>query len=205
MGFYSEVILPKFLDSSMSQKEFEDKRSEVLAKAKGMVLEIGSGSGLNFKHYPNTVTKVYALDNNPGMQKLAQKKVSASTFPIEFVSLSSEQLPFEAETFDTVVSTWTLCSIDEVEKALGEIRRVLKPDGKFIFIEHGLAPDPKTQVWQHRLTPIQKKLVGNCRLDRAMRELIEGQAFKIEAIKEYYVEKVPKITGYLYEGIATRA
>lgn len=204
MGFYSEVVLPKLLNSSMSQKVFELKRPQVLAKAKGVVLEIGSGSGLNFKYYPSTVAKVFGLDNNPGMNKLARKNASTAPVSIEIVTHNGEQLPFDVETFDTVVSTWTLCSIDRVERTLNEIRRVLKPDGKFIFIEHGLAPDTKTQVWQRRLTPIQKKLAGNCHLDRPIRQLIESQAFKIEAIKEYYWEKEPKITGYTYEGVACR-
>lgn len=189
----------------MSQKEFEKQRPLVLAQARGVVLEIGSGSGLNFKYYPATASKVYALDPNPGMQKLARKNAQTARLPIELVTQNGEQLPYENETFDTVVSTWTLCSIEGIEKALGEIRRVLKPRGRFVFIEHGLSPDARTCAWQRRLTPLQKKLAGNCHLDRAIRDIIENQAFRLDELNEYYIEKIPKLVGYTYQGIARPA
>jgi ubiquinone/menaquinone biosynthesis C-methylase UbiE len=189
----------------MSQAEFEVKRRKVIAKATGKVLEIGAGSGLNFKYYGANSSKVYALDNNPGMQKLATRRASIAPIAIELVTQSGEQLPFEDESFESVVSSWSLCSIERVEQALREIRRVLKPGGKFIFIEHGLCPDKGKQVWQHRLTPLQKRLAGNCHLDRPIPQLIEGQGLRIETLEEYYLEGIPKLAGYTYEGVASRA
>lgn len=205
MGFYSNRILPRILDSSMSGKELAVHRLETLAGAKGEVLEIGFGSGLNLPYYPETVSHITAVDINPGMEKLARKKIAASSIPIEFLIINGEQLPFKDQSFDAVVSTWTLCSIERVAQALGEIRRVLKTDGKFIFIEHGLSPEARTQKWQHRLTPLQKKLAGNCHLNRSIRTLIEDQGFTIEQLKEYYLEKVPRISGYFYQGFASRS
>jgi ubiquinone/menaquinone biosynthesis C-methylase UbiE len=189
----------------MSGKELAAHRTETLAVAKGEVLEIGFGSGLNLAYYPQTVSRITAVDINPGMEKLARKKIAASSIPVEFLLIDGEQLPFKDQSFDTVVSTWTLCSIEGVAQALREIRRVLKADGKFIFIEHGLSPELKTQKWQHRLNPIQKKLAGNCHLNRAIRPLIEGQGFTIEQLKEYYLDNVPRLAGYFYQGFASRS
>jgi ubiquinone/menaquinone biosynthesis C-methylase UbiE len=205
MGFYSNIILPRILDSAMSGKELAAHRLETLAEAKGEVLEIGFGSGLNLPYYPETVSHITAVDINPGMKKLAHKKIAASSIPVEFLIINGEQLPFKDQSFDAVVSTWTLCSIERVAQALGEIRRVLKADGKFIFIEHGLNPEVKMQKWQHRLNPIQKKLAGNCHLNRSISSLIEGQGFTIEQLKEYYLEKVPRVAGYFYQGFASRS
>ena len=203
MGFYSKVILPKLLNSSMADKSLDEHRRKTLAGATGEVLEVGFGSGLNLPFYPPTVRHLTAVEVNPGMEKLARKMIAASTIPVDFKLINGEELPFKDHSFDTVVSTWTLCSIERVDQALREIRRVLKPDGKFIFIEHGLSPDLKTQRWQHRLNGIQQKLAGNCHLDRPIPGLIEGQGFKIEKLEEYYLENTPKFLSYFSRGVAS--
>lgn len=204
MGFYATRILPGIMNASMSDKHFEEHRHKTLAGVSGKVLEIGFGSGLNLPHYPTAVKHLTAVEVNPGMEKLARKMMVGAAFPVEFLLVNGEQLPFPDQSFDTVVSTWTLCSIDRVDRALAEIRRVLKPDGKFIFVEHGLSPETKTQRWQHRLNGIQKKMAGNCHLDRPIRTLIEAQGFKIEQLTEQHIEKLPKVVGYFSQGSASR-
>lgn len=204
MGFYSRVIVPRFMDRAMSGPEFAEYRKQVLGEAQGEVLEIGFGTGLNLAYYPRTVQKISTVDPNPGMNSLALKKIKASHIQVEQHIMSSEQLPFADGSFDTIVSTWTLCSIGKVEQALREMRRVLKPEGRFLFIEHGLSPDPKVQVWQHRLTPLQKKLADGCHFDRNIKQLIEQQGFHFQSLKEFYVEGFPKYSGYMYQGSATR-
>lgn len=204
MGFYSRIILPRILDRALSQPESAIFRKQVLDEASGEVLEIGFGTGLNLPYYPPTVQKISTADPNPGMNSLASKKIKASHIPVEQHLMSSEQLPFDNESFDTIVSTWTLCSITKVEQALQEIRRVLKPEGRFLFIEHGLSRDPKIQTWQHRLTPLQKKLLGGCHLDRDIKQLIKEQGFQFQNIKEFYAEGFPKTSGYMYQGKAVR-
>lgn len=205
MGFYTNKILPKLLNSAMADKSLESFRPTVLAKARGETLEIGFGGGLNLPFYPKAVTRLTAVDINPGMDKLARKAVADAPLKVDLRVINGEELPFEAGSFDTVVSTWTLCSISRIDKALSEIRRVLRPDGQFIFIEHGLSPDAKVQKWQRRLTPLQKRLAGNCHLDRPIKSLIESQGFKIGELSEFYIEKGPKVAGYFYQGIALPA
>ena len=202
MGFYSKTILPKLLNTSMADKSLEEFRPKVLAKARGHVLEIGFGSGLNLPFYPKNVARLTAVDINPGMEKFARKVMADSPVKVELLVINGEELPFEDQSFDTVVSTWTLCSIEKIDQALREVRRVLRPDGQFIFIEHGLSPDAKVQKWQRRLNPFQKKLAGNCHLDRPIRSLIENQGFKIGELSEFYINKGPKVAGYFYQGIA---
>lgn len=187
----------------MSGPDFAEYRKQVLGEARGEVLEIGFGTGLNLAYYPRSVQKISTVDPNPGMNSLALKKIKASQIPVEQHIMSSEQLPFADGSFDTIVSTWTLCSIGNVEQALREIRRVLKPEGRFLFIEHGLSPDPKVQVWQHRLTPLQKRLAAGCHFDRNIKQLIEQQGFHFQSLKEFYVKDSPKYSGYMYQGSAT--
>ena len=161
------------------------------------------GTGLNLIHYPENINKITAIDPNPGMNRLAQKRIENSDITVDDHLLNSENLPFLDNSFDSVVSTWTLCSIGKVDKAISEIYRVLKPNGKFYFIEHGLSNEPKIQVWQNRLTPIQKIIADGCHLNRNIQKIVENQ-FKILIIEEFYAENVPKIMGYYYQGIATK-
>ncbi|WP_421657283.1 class I SAM-dependent methyltransferase [Leptothermofonsia sp. ETS-13] len=169
----------------------------------GDVLEIGFGTGLNLAYYPNSVKKITTVDVNPGMRSLAQKRIQASAIAVDHRVLNSEHLPMPDHSFDSVVSTWTLCSIANVEQALKEIYRVLKPGGQFFFVEHGLSNDPKIQVWQNRLTPIQKVIADGCHLNRNIRQLIENQ-FDSVRIEQFYADNFPKIVGYLSKGVAIK-
>ncbi|PMB15880.1 SAM-dependent methyltransferase [Fischerella thermalis CCMEE 5205] len=204
MGFYSQKILPYLIDWSLSDPSLAKYRQEVLANVEGEVLEIGFGSGVNLSYYPEHIHKIITVDVNPGIHALAQKRIQASSITVDHHILSGENLPMADHTFNSVVSTWTLCSIENVEQALKEIYRVLKPGGRFFFIEHGLSNEPNVQVWQNRLTPLQKIIAGGCHLNRNIRQLLENQ-FDTVSLEEFYAEKTPKIIGYLYKGIATKA
>ncbi|MDY6786027.1 MAG: class I SAM-dependent methyltransferase [Cyanobacteriota bacterium] len=204
MNFYSNVIFPRLLDLSMSSATLASYRQEILANAEGEVLEVGFGTGLNLPHYPPTVRKIVAIDPNPSMKPLAQKRIDASNIEVEFCQLSGESLPMDDNRFDTAVSTWTLCSIPQIQQALSEIYRVLKPGGRFFFVEHGLSPDRAIATWQHRLNPIQKRIGNGCHINRNIEEAIARANFRIERVERQYLENTPKILGYLYKGVATR-
>jgi ubiquinone/menaquinone biosynthesis C-methylase UbiE len=204
MNIYSQLIFSTLIDRVMSGENFTNYRRKVLADAVGSVLEIGFGTGLNLAYYPQgRVEKITTIDVNSGMNKLAQKRIAASSIEVDFQVLNGEKLPMADDTFDTVVSTWTLCSIKQVETAIAEIHRVLKPGGKFLFIEHGLSNEPNIQTWQRRLTPIQKVIGDGCHLDRSIRLLIAKQFNNLE-IQEFYSPDTPKIGGYFYQGIAIK-
>jgi ubiquinone/menaquinone biosynthesis C-methylase UbiE len=204
MNIYSRLIFPTLIDRVMSGDDFVSYRREILADAIGSVLEIGFGTGLNLAHYPSDkVQKITTIDVNPGMNRLAQTRIATSSISVDYQVLNGEKLPMADATFDTVVSTWTLCSIQQVELAISEIYRVLKPGGKFLFIEHGLSNEPKIQTWQHRLTPIQKIIADGCHLDREIKSLIAVQ-FANLTVKEFYTPNKPKIGAYFYQGIATK-
>jgi ubiquinone/menaquinone biosynthesis C-methylase UbiE len=204
MNIYSRLIFPTLIDRVMSGADFANYRREILADATGEVLEIGFGTGLNLAYYPSDkIQKITTIDVNPGMNQLAQKRIAISPIEVDYQVLNGEKLPMADATFDTVVSTWTLCSIKDVEPAIAEIYRVLKPGGKFIFIEHGLSREPQIQTWQHRLTPIQRIIADGCHLDRAIKSLISNQFANLD-IKEFYAPNKPKIGGYFYQGIAIK-
>ena len=203
MGFYSQVMLPRLLDWSMSNPRFSEYRKEVLSQVSGNILEIGFGTGLNLPHYPDRIGNLTTIDANPGMNRLAQKRIQASSIQIDNKVLNGEELPMADNTFDRVVSTWTLCSIANVDQALKEIHRVLKPGGKFFFIEHGLSDDPKVQIWQNRLTPLQKVLADGCHLNRHIEQLVT-KYFSIVTMEKFYEPSIPKIGGYMYKGAATK-
>jgi len=203
MGLYSQIIFPRVLDWVMSDSVLTQYRQEVLSEVSGEVLEIGFGTGLNLPHYPEPIQKLTAIDPNSGMNALARKRIQSSRIIVANRVLNGENLPMDDNSFDSVVSTWTLCSIAKVEQALLEIHRVLKPGGKFFFIEHGLSDDPKVQVWQHRLTPLQKIIADGCHLDRNMKKLVENQ-FEVLKLEQFYMEETPKFAGYMYKGVATK-
>ncbi|GAB4373616.1 MAG: class I SAM-dependent methyltransferase [Elainellaceae cyanobacterium] len=204
MGFYSQKLFPYLLDWAMSDSAFGQYRQELLADAKGDVLEIGFGTGLNLSYYPDQIQQLVAIDANPGMNSLARKRVQASSLTVDHRVLNGEQLPLADHAFDTVVSTWTLCSIAKVEQALQEIYRVLKPGGKFLFIEHGLSPDPGVQAWQNRLNPIQNVIADGCHLNRNIGQLVKAH-FDTVTLEEFYAKNTLKIAGYFYKGRATKA
>ena len=203
MGFYSNFIIPYGIDIVMSGSPLSEYRQKLLENVSGEILEIGFGTGLNLPYYPDSVTKITTIDPNPGMQKLARSRIAASNIEVDFQVLNGESLPMADASFDSVVCTWTLCSIARVEQAIAEVHRLLKPKGKFFFIEHGLSKDTQIQVWQNRLTPIQKVIADGCHLNRNIKHIIE-QEFSNVAIEQFYVPKLPKVIGYMYQGIATK-
>lgn len=204
MSFYSQVILPRCLDWAMSDIVLTKYRQEVLSEVSGEVLEVGFGTGLNLPHYPKKINKLTTIDANSGMNNLAKKRIQSSNINVDNRVLNGENLPMADNTFDSVVSTWTLCSIANVDQALKEIYRVLKPTGKFFFIEHGLSDEPSVQVWQHRLTPLQKIIGDGCHLNRNIKLLVENR-FDIVNLQQFYVSKLPKVGSYMYKGVATKA
>ena len=203
MGLWRTFIFPRLLDRCMATP-FEQYRQPIVAQATGQVLEVGFGTGLNLPYYPTHVTGITALDANPGMFPVAQKRIAAAPIRVDPLVGNGEHLAFADHTFDTVVSTWTLCSIPAVCQALQEIYRVLRPGGRFIFIEHGLSWEPQIQSWQHRLTPVQKRLVDGCHLDRNIETLVTSLAFELQRLDQFYAEETPKVFGALYVGVARK-
>jgi ubiquinone/menaquinone biosynthesis C-methylase UbiE len=204
MGFYSRVIFPRLCNFALDTPIVARHRQELLVAAGGDILEIGFGTGLNLAHYPETVRKLTIVDPNAGMHRLAQKRIKESRIEVDRHVLSSERLPFETGAFDCVVSTFTLCSIENVSQAVAELWRVLRPGGRLLFLEHGLSPEPRVQKWQHRLNWLQKRLGDGCRLDRNIKELVATQPFSSVETKESYLEKAPKTHGYVYRGVAVK-
>jgi ubiquinone/menaquinone biosynthesis C-methylase UbiE len=187
----------------MSSPIISKYRKEILADVSGEVLEIGFGTGLNLAYYPERVQKITTIDPNLGVNKLAKKRINNSEISVNNLTLSGENLPMEDQSFDSVVSTWTLCSIADIDLAISEIHRVLKPGGKFFFIEHGLSDETSIQVWQNRLNPIQNIIGDGCNLNRNM-EAIIAKPFNNLTVKQFYEPKFPKVLGYMYQGVAIK-
>ncbi|HEV3258337.1 MAG TPA: class I SAM-dependent methyltransferase [Gemmataceae bacterium] len=204
MGFYAQVIVPLLCDVGLDRPFVARYRRELLAHASGDILEIGFGTGLNLPYYPPHVRKVTAVDPNVGMYRRARGRIKQAGVEVDQRVLGGERLPFEDGTFDCVVSTFTLCSIEDVAQALREVYRVLKAGGKFLFLEHGLSPQSNVQKWQHRLNWLQMRLTGGCHLDRDMRALVSARPFSSVEVEEFYLEKTPRTHGYLYRGVATK-
>jgi ubiquinone/menaquinone biosynthesis C-methylase UbiE len=204
LSFYHHYIFPRLLDLAMSNRAFRKPRTRTLAPARGRILEIGFGTGMNLKYYPSTVQRIEAIDPDLDLDRYSGPRIEAASIDVDFHHLDAEHLPFEAESFDTVVSTLTLCSIPDVEHALGEIRRVLKPGGQFLFLEHGRAPDAALARWQDRLTPAWKPVGGGCHLNRPMRELITATGLTLDPVQNYYLRGIPRLFGYMTEGVATK-
>ena len=203
MSFYSKVVFPRLCELFLNNAHVARRRQELLAEAGGQILEIGFGTGLNLACYPEHVRKLTTVDPNPAMHRLALKRVQKRDIEIDQHILGSERLPFAEGSFDCVVSTFTLCSIENVSQALGEVCRVLRPGGKFLFLEHGLSPDPGVERWQRRLNWLQMRLGGGCRLDRNIKVLV-GQAFSSVMSEESYLEQGPRTHSYLYRGVAMK-
>ena len=203
MGIYSNLVIPYGIDITMSGEPLESYRQNLLADVSGEVLEIGFGTGLNLPHYPEGIDKITTVEPNPGMKRLARSRIAKSQITVDYKVLNGESLPMEDASFDSVVCTWTLCSITLVDQAIAEIYRVLKPGGKFFFIEHGLSKDTHIQVWQNRLTPVQKIIADGCHLNRKISELVRQQ-FPNVTTEQFYAPKLPKVIGYMYQGIAVK-
>jgi len=202
MGVYEDHVLPRIINVGCNQKSNREQRARVCAGLSGDVVEIGFGSGLNVPHYPGAVRRVAAVEPADIGWKLARKRVAETTTPIERSGLDGQSLPFADDSFDMALSTWTMCTIPDIDAALRELRRVLRPGGRLHFVEHGLAPDENVRHWQHRLEPIQKRLFGGCHLTRPTVELLQGAGFEIEQVDSYYDKGAPKVFGANALGVA---
>jgi len=205
LGFYHHYVFPWLLDLAMSSRQLHAPRERTLAPARGRILEIGFGTGRNLGHYPPTVKRIEAIDPDPDLDRLSLPRIAHAAIAVDFHHLDAEHLPFEDARFDTVVSTFTLCSIPDVVHALGEVRRVLKPGGRLLFLEHGRAPDAKVVRWQDRLNRAWMPVSGGCHLNRPVRQLITDAGLEIGPAQAYYLARAPKFIGFLTEGVAWRS
>jgi len=179
MGVYSDVVLPRLCDLAMRNRHLLPYRKRVVGSARGRVLEIGVGSGLTLPLYGNSVREILALEPAPRLIAMAQCSAGA-TMQVAFIEGSAEAIPVDDEAIDTVVSTWTLCTIPRASAALHEMRRVLKPSGRLVFVEHGLSSEESVQRWQDRLTPLWRRITGGCHLNRPIRAIVEDSGFGLE-------------------------
>jgi ubiquinone/menaquinone biosynthesis C-methylase UbiE len=202
MGFYDDQVLPRIINLVCSTKIVRELRGRVCTGLHGRVVEVGFGSGLNIPHYPAEVTSVAAIEPADTGWKLAAKRVSAATVPIDRTGLDGQKLPLPDNSCDAALSTYTLCTIPDVTAALAELRRVLKPGAPFHFLEHGLAPDEKVRRWQHRLDPLQQKLFGGCHLTRPIADLLTEAGFTLPELDTFYEKGAPKLVGALSLGVA---
>ena len=202
MGLYSDFILPHMLAYGMGGKHFRALRPTCVAQARGRVLELGFGAGHNLPHYTGDVDELVALEPSDVARKLAGKRVAAAPFPVEFAGLDGAQVPLDAASVDTVVSTWTLCTIPDRAAALAEVARVLKPGGKILFLEHGRAPDKGPEKWQRRIEPVWKHIAGGCHLHRPVSTLIEANGYQLVENGGHYAPKTPRWLGWMEFGEA---
>ncbi len=202
MNFYSEYVLPHVIHCACGMKAIDRQRAKVVPRASGRVLEVGMGSGLNLPYYrSDNVEIVWGLEPSLGMQRKAQRNISASPIDVKWLEAGCEAIPLEDDEADSVVLTYTLCTVPDPKAALEEIKRVLKPKGQIFFSEHGLAPDLKLQGWQRRLNPIWKRLAGGCNLNRDITALISNAGFRLLESDNMFVSG-PKIATYQYWGVA---
>jgi ubiquinone/menaquinone biosynthesis C-methylase UbiE len=201
MGFYQDRIVPCLILLAMRQSILTAYRSRVVSAAAGRVLEVGIGSGLNLPFYDESVKYVIGLDPSHRLLAMARWAARRAATRLQLVDGSAETVPLEDHSVDTVVTTWTLCSIPDAGRALREMRRVLDPSGRLLFVEHGRAPEQAVRWWQDRLTPMWKYLAGGCHLNRAIRDLIENAGFRIERLDSGYM-RGPRPMTFMYEGSA---
>jgi ubiquinone/menaquinone biosynthesis C-methylase UbiE len=204
MGFYCDHIFPRLMEWVMAGEEFLHLRSELLASTHGEVLELGIGTGLNLPHYPETVTELHAVDPAQLLPKTVAARSGRLAFPVHIQRGTAEALPHVDQSFDNVVSTWTLCTIPDPVLALKEVGRVLKPEGTFLFLEHGRSNDQKIAIWQDRLNPVQNVIGCGCHLNRHIDQLIMQAGLTVTRLDRFAMETVPKLGGEMYRGLAIR-
>jgi ubiquinone/menaquinone biosynthesis C-methylase UbiE len=204
LSVYQRLVLPRLLDFAMRQAALRPFRERVIGAAEGRVLEIGIGSGLNLPFYGRAVGAVIGLEPSRALLRMAADRVADATVPVELLQASAEAVPLEDASIDTVVTTWTLCTIPDAHRALAEMRRVLKPGGALLFVEHGRAPEPGVALWQDRLDPLWRRAAGGCHLNRAIDALIAGSGFRIDALANAR-SRQPRTHTFLYEGRARPA
>lgn len=201
MGFYDRTVLPHLLNLVMKDRRLAAERRRFVPRAEGTVLEVGIGSGLNLPFYAPAVEKVIGIDPSAELRRMARKRAARTPFEVAFLGLSGEAIPLDDGAVDTVLSTWTLCTIPDADAALREMRRVLKADGRFIFIEHGRAPEARVRAWQDRINPYWRPLAGGCNLNRPIDAMIRAAGFHIAELEADYL-KGPKPFSFHYKGLA---
>lgn len=205
MGFYDNYILPHIINKACSVGQVMKLRQRIVPRATGVVLEVGMGSGINLPLYDITqVIKVYGLEPSEGMRLKAQSNLSRSPVEVEWLDLPGEAIPLPDNSIDTVVLTFTLCTIPDWEKALHQMLRVLRPEGKLLFCEHGQSPEPGVAKWQNRVTPGWKKIAGGCHLNRPITDYLTHVGFTIKELDNLYMPKAPRIAAYIYIGLAEK-
>jgi ubiquinone/menaquinone biosynthesis C-methylase UbiE len=201
MGFYGSVVLPTLCHLAMRNQRLLPYRERVIGSADGRVLEIGIGSGLNLPFYRASVREVLGLEPSPQLIGMARSAAGRARTPVTFVGGSAEAIPLEDHSIDTLVTTWTLCTIPDASRALGEMRRVLRPDGRLLFVEHGMAPDAGVRRWQDWLTPAWRCISGGCHLNRPIQTMIGSSGFRLDRLETGYMPG-PKPMSFMYEGSA---
>jgi SAM-dependent methyltransferase len=201
MGLYATYVLPRLTDLAMRSSAARAERARFVPSAGGLVLEVGVGSGLNLPFYSAGVQRLYGLDPSAKLLDMARRRAGGLTFPVEFLEGSAEAIPLAAGAVDCVVTTWTLCSILDLARALSEMRRVLRPAGRLIFVEHGRAPDPGVVRWQDRLTPLWRRVTGGCHLNRPIDQLLAQGGFDVVELERGYIAG-PRVGAFLYRGAA---
>jgi ubiquinone/menaquinone biosynthesis C-methylase UbiE len=205
MGLYSKHIFPRLLDWSLRTPEVSEERRKTLAAVRGEVLEIGFGTGLNLPHYPPEVTRLAVVDSERMLEVRVAHRIARARMSIEQVHLdASRRLPFADDSFDSVVTTFTLCSIDDLGAALSEMRRVLRPDGLFVFLEHGRSDNPRVAKLQDRLNPLQKAIGQGCNMNRSIDRLVREAGFEITQLERFLMPGSPRILGEMYRGMANK-
>jgi ubiquinone/menaquinone biosynthesis C-methylase UbiE len=202
MAVYGDHVLPRLINVACNTKVAKEQRRRVCDGLAGDVVEIGFGSGLNIPFYPAGVQRVAAVEPADTGWKLAAKRLREAPVPVDRAGLDGQSLPFPDDSFDAALSTWTMCTIPDLQAALRELRRVLKPGGRLHFVEHGLAPDAKVQAWQHRLNPLQNRLFGGCNLNRPIVDSIRAAGFEVDRVDRYYEQGSPKFLGANSLGVA---
>jgi ubiquinone/menaquinone biosynthesis C-methylase UbiE len=201
MGFYQHYVLPRLLHLAMRQEAMLPFRRRVVAAAEGQVLEIGIGSGLNLPLYGLSVREVIGLDPSSELLVMARGRAAAAAIPVKLLEASAEAIPLDDASIDTVVTTWTLCTIPDAPRALAELRRVLRSGGALLFVEHGRAPEPGVARWQDRLDPLWRRFAGGCHLNRKIDDLVSGSGFRIDALMNARIPG-PRTHTFFYEGRA---
>ena len=206
MGFYDNHILPRVLDFAMKRSALLEQRQWVMERVRGAVLEMGFGSGLNLPHYPQQVRTLTAVEPNAAMRDRAEKRIKASGRTVSLIARPMEKKQMLAEgSFETIVSTWTLCTIADPAAALKEVFRLLKPGGRFLFVEHGLAPDEEVVKWQRRFNNLTRKWGGGCNLDRDIDAIVRGSKLEVEKLEKFYLPSGLRAGAYTYRGVAVKA
>ena len=205
MGFYDKYILPKVLNCTCASKPIKYQRDKIVPLAEGVVLDVGIGSGLNIPFYNKSkINYLYGLDPSKELLDIAKSVANKENLEIEFLECGAESIPLPDKSIDTVLITYTMCTIPDVALSNSEIMRVLKDDGKLLFCEHGLAPDKNIAKWQKRINPLWGKIAGGCNLNRDIPKLISSSGFKISNMEEMYLPSTPKFAGYNYWGVAKK-